>query len=342
MGVKIAELFEPKPIEISSLAGKVIAIDASNHLYQFLSTIRGPTGELLTDDHGNVTSHLIGLLARTSNLMKQKLKIIYVFDGKPPELKSAETKKRRKAKKQAEEKFEQAKKEEDIEGMKKYASRTSRLTPEMVEEAKKLLKYLGIPILQAPGEAEAQAAVICKNKDAYAVASQDADALLFGTPRLIRNLSITGRRKQSGKLAYNAVDPELIVLKDLISSLKISQEQFIALSMLVGTDYNIGGIPGLGPKKALELVKKHEKPSSIFSAADWNKHFTVSWKEVFSLFTHPKTTTNYNFVWNKPAPEKVIDFLCSSHGFSEERVESALKLIVGTKEQRKQTNLGDF
>ncbi len=342
MGVKIADLFQPKEIDFPSLTGKVIAVDASNHLYQFLTTIRGPTGELLTDNDGNVTSHLIGLLARTSNMLKHNMKIVYVFDGKPPELKRAETRRRSEAKKEASAQYEAAKAEEDVEEMRKYASRTTRLTKEMVEEAKTLLHALGIPILEAPSEAEAQAAFLCKQKDAHAVASQDADALLFGSPRLIRNLSVSGKKKKTNTLTYQSNKPELILLDDLLNSLNLNQEQLISLSMLVGTDYNMGGIKGLGPQKALKLVKEHKTPDAIFSAAKWDEHFEVSWQEVQDLFTNPQITKDYSLDWHKPDPDKIKNFLCGERGFSEQRVDSAITTMFGTKEEQSQTSLGDF
>ena len=188
MGVKLPDI--PKHvINFDDLAGKIIAIDASNSLYQFLSSIRQKDGTLLMDSKENVTSHLQGLFTRTLNLMNKGIKICYVFDGKMPSLKTRETQAREERKKLAEEKLKQATKEEDIELMSRYAKQTSRLTIEMVKEAKELVSALGLPVIQAPSEAEAQAAHLVKNNQAYAVATQDADSLLFGAPIVVRNLS---------------------------------------------------------------------------------------------------------------------------------------------------------
>lgn len=226
--------------------------------------------------------------------------------------------------------------------MRKFASRTTRLTKNMVDESKTLLHALGVPTIQAPSEAEAQAALLCKQKDAYAVASQDADAFLFGSPRLIRNLSVTGRRKKGNTLSYSPAKPEIILLSDLLKSLGVSQDQLIALSMLVGTDYNLGGIKGLGSHKALKLIKDHQKLDALFKAANWDECFDISWQEVHRLFTDPSTTTDYRLEWHQPNADKVTNFLCGERDFSPQRVESALTMMFGSKDQRTQKSLGDF
>jgi flap endonuclease-1 len=201
MGVAITELLEGKELTIEQLHGKVFAVDAFNMLYQFLTTIRMQDGTPLKDSKGNVTSHLIGLFARSTTLMSQGLRLAFVFDGEPPALKRQERERRHAVKVEALRQFKKAEAKEDIEEMKKYAGRTATLNSEMVNEAKVLLAALGLPVIQAPSEGEAQAAHICKRGDAYAVISQDADALLFGAPRVVRNLNLTGRRKKGGALA---------------------------------------------------------------------------------------------------------------------------------------------
>src|SRR3989338_485866 len=162
MGVAIRELLKKKDIEIPDLKGKTIAVDGANQLYQFLTTIRQHDGSVFTDSEGRTTSHLIGLLSRTSNLMKNGLKLVYAFDGKVPDLKRAETRKRMAAKEEAARKFEEAKEAHDVDEMKKYAGRTSRLTSEMLDDAKELLDAFGIPYITAPSEGEAQAAFMVR------------------------------------------------------------------------------------------------------------------------------------------------------------------------------------
>ena len=196
-----------KEISISDLKGKVLAVDSMNLLYQFLTTIRSPDGSVLTDSKHRVTSHLIGLFSRTTVLMEKGLKLVFVFDGKAPEIKQKTWEKRTQVKKEALLKFKGAEVKGDVGAMRKYAARTAVLNKEMLEDAKEIIMALGLPIVQAPSEGEAQTARMVKNGDAYASVSQDYDNLIFGCPSLVRNLSVEGRRKKAGTFAYQKVNP---------------------------------------------------------------------------------------------------------------------------------------
>src|SRR3989338_5138308 len=284
MGVALTELLLIREIDLDSLRNKVLIVDAPMWLYQFLSSIRQRDGSLLTDSKCNITSHLMGLLTRISNLTQQNIKLAFVFDGEPPKLKHLTLEKRKEIKIEAEKKFEKAKEKEDLELMKKYAARTSRLTDEMIDEAKNLIESFGLPVIDAPSEAEAQASVIVKNEDAFALATNDADALLFESPKIVRNLSMAGKKKKANKLCYETIKPDIIDLAENLKHLGIKQEQLIALAMLIGTDYNSGGIKGIGPKTALKLVRKyHTNFEALFNEVKWNDFFGFSWQEVFDL-----------------------------------------------------------
>jgi len=259
MGTKINTLFEGQTITLDDLKKKTLVVDSYNQLYMFLSSIRQPDGSLLRDSHGHVTSHLSGLFHRFTRLMQHDIKFIFVFDGKAPDLKKQERERRAAIKVEAEKKYEEAKQAEDLEAMKKYAQQTAKLTKDMLEEAKKLIKALGFPIIQAPGEGEAQAAFMVKKGDADAILSQDADSFLFGAAVVIKNLTLTGRRKKPGSYAFQEVLPERISLAENLNKLGVDQDQLIVMAILTGTDYNIGGIKGIGPHKALALIKKHGK-----------------------------------------------------------------------------------
>jgi len=307
MGVALTELLLIKEIDLEFLRNKILAVDASMWLYQFLSSIRQRDGSLLTDSKGNVTSHLTGLLARLSNLSQQDVRLAFVFDGKPPKLKHLTLEKRKEIKIEAEKKFEKAREREDVELMKKYAARTSRLTPEMINEAKKLVEAFGMPVIEAPSEAEAQASLIVKNNDAFAIATNDADALLFEAPQIARNVSMAGKKKKTNKLSYETVSPDLIILKDNLNHLGISQEQLIALSMLIGTDYNSGGIKGIGPKTALKMVKVHGNNfDALFKEAKWDDFFEFSWQEVFDLFRNIPVEKNYRLKWKDVDEDEIM------------------------------------
>jgi len=342
MGVAITELLKGKEIAINELAGKVLAVDAFNMLYQFLTTIRMPDGTPLKDSHGNVTSHLIGLFSRSTTLMARGLKLVFVFDGEPPVLKRQEQERRAAIKAKALLKLKEAEKHEDIESMKKYAGRTSRLTGEMIDEAKALLAALGLPVVQAPSEGEAQAAHLAKRGDAYAVISQDADAFLFGAPRVVKNLNLTGRRKRAGALAYDKVSPELLRLDDSLQALGLTQEQLIVFAILVGTDYNRAGIKGIGPKKALKLLAEHGTDyDAIFQEVKWDDEYPdLEWAELMRAFREMPLTDDYELRWEKPDEAALRKLLVEQHDFSEERITSTMKKLDTSAAQQK--GLGEF
>lgn len=343
MGVNISDIIPRKEIELSDLKGKTVAVDAFNTLYQFLTTIRQQDGTPLMDLKGNTTSHLSGLLYRNINLLAEGIKLIYVFDGIPPELKSKEIEERKKAKEIAREKYEEAKEREDEKEMKKYAGRDVKLTKEIIEESKELLNALGIAIIQAESEGEAEAALIAKNKHAWASASQDYDSLLFGTPRLVRNLTLSRKRKTSSGSLVNT-EIELIDLGEVLKQLNIDQDKLICLAILVGTDYNPGGVRGIGQKRALEIVQKHNNPEEIFEFVSNSDKYTLdfNWKEIFNQFKEFKTVTNEKIEEPKIDKEKVIEILVNKHDFSKERIDNALDKLKILEETKKQKGLKDF
>ncbi|MBU1204347.1 MAG: flap endonuclease-1 [Nanoarchaeota archaeon] len=342
MGTQLRNILVSHELLLNDLTNKTLAVDSYNLLYQFLTTIRSRDGSLLMDSKGNTTSHLVGLLSRTTRLMQNNIRLIFVFDGEPPKLKEMERQRRKEIKIEAEKKYEKAVEEENIEEMKKYASRTSRLTEEMIDESKKLISALGLPIIQAPSEGEAQAAYLVKKKGADYCVSQDFDSLLFGSPMLVRNLSLIGKRKKSG-LSYTTVNPEMIDLSENLNNLGIDQNQLIALAMLVGTDYNIGGIKGIGPKNALKLVKKHGSDfDNLFKDVKWNEFFDYPWKEAYNLFKNMPVTNNYSIEWKEPDRDKIINLLVDEHDFAMERIKTVLDRLLKHKENKQQKGLGEF
>jgi flap endonuclease-1 len=205
-----------------------------------------------------------------------------------------------------------------------------------VAQAKELLTALGIPHVQAPSEGEAQAAHMVKQGHGWAVASQDYDSLLYGTPRLIQNLSIEGRRKVPGKLAYKTVEPQLIELEENLKALGLTQDQLMTLAILVGTDYAPGGVKGIGPKKGLALVKQHKTPETLFAE---NPLPDADWKEVIGVFKNMPVTNDYKLDWKPADRKKVHEFLVVQHDFSPERVDKTMDAIAPAKHQK---GLGEF
>lgn len=341
MGVAFKDLVVGKEIEIKDLSGKTLIFDTYNLLYQFLSNIRARDGSLFTDSNGNTTSHLIGLLSRITNLVRYNIKLAFVFDGKAPDLKTKERERRKEQKIKAQKEFDRVKEEGDIESMRKYASRTSILDSQMITDAKRLIECFGMPIIQAPSEGEAQAVYIAKNENCYVV-SQDFDSLLYGAPHLIKNLSIAGRRKKSSKSSYAIVKPEMINLADILNELGIDNDQLIAMAMLVGTDYNTGGIKGIGPKNALNLVKRYQKDfDQMFKDLKWDLFFDFPWTDVYYLFKNMPVTDDYKLEWKNLSTKKIREFLLG-HDFSEERISSSLAKLEKKEEEEKQKSLFEF
>jgi len=334
MGVKLRELLPRKEIAFDDLKGKKIVVDASNMLYQFLSSIRQPDGSLLTDKDGNVTSHLVGIFSRFTNLMSRGIKLCVVFDGKPPLLKIKTREEREYRKQLAEEKLEKAREEENEEAILKYSKQVTRLNQNMIDESKELFSALGLPVIQAPSESDAQMAFMNEKNDVWACATSDVDPLLHGAPRLVTNLTVSQRKKlPSGK--YVKTNPDLIILSDTLNNLGITGDQLIVISILIGTDYN-EGVKGIGPKTALKLVKQYKNFDELFKQVDVN----FNWKEVYAVFKSMPIMKNYQLKWKGVDYDKINELLVKKHDFSLERVENSLKKLK--KEDKEQRSLFDL
>jgi len=330
MGVNLRELLIKHKIELEDMNGKKLAVDTYNILFQFLSIIRQPDGALLMDSKGNVTSHLSGLFYRTINLLEAGIKPVFVFDGQAPEEKVRTQATRESVREEARTEYAKALAAGQLEEARKFAQQTSRLTKEMVHECKELLTAMGLPWVQAFAEGEAQAAYMCTKGDVWAVASQDYDSLLFAAPRLIRNLTITGKRKVNAKTID--VDIEIIDLAECLNFLGVDIRQLVELGLLAGTDYNPGGVSGIGPKTALKVVR--EKKFSDYSSKIPNA------EHLKQLFLKPLVEKNYDLDWKIPNAQKIREILVDRHEFSEERVDTAIKRLEKSPHGHK--GLGDF
>lgn len=335
MGLDLKPLVKSSPIMISELSGKVIAIDAYNTIYQFLATIRGITGELLTNNNGEVTSHLSGLFYRNVNLLAEDIKLIYIFDGKPSPLKSKEIDRRRQVKQDALNKYQEAITAGRFEDARKYGQATSVLTDKMVEESKMILTLLGIPYIQAPSEGEAAAAQLTQSNIAFACASQDYDSLLFGAKRLIRNLAISGKRKVPNRNVYVDIEPEVIEQQQLLNETDLNLEQLVDIGILIGTDFNPGGIPGIGPKTALKLVREHNKLEKIekIEASLAN----IPYKEIREVFLKQEAPKINGIEFNEINYDALVNFLCTEKNFSVARVNTSLDKVKKSITNRNQS-----
>ncbi len=335
MGLDLKPLVKSSPITISELSGKVIAIDAYNTIYQFLATIRGITGELLTNNNGEVTSHLSGLFYRNVNLLAEDIKLIYIFDGKPSPLKSKEIDRRRQVKQDALNRYQEAITAGRFEDARKYGQATSVLTDKMVEESKMILTLLGIPYIQAPSEGEAAAAQLTQSNIAFACASQDYDSLLFGAKRLIRNLAISGKRKVPNRNVYVDIEPEVIEQQQLLNETGLNLEQLVDIGILIGTDFNPGGIPGIGPKTALKLVREHNKLEKIekIEASLAN----IPYKEIREVFLKQEAPKINGIEFNEINYDALVNFLCTEKNFSVARVNTSLDKVKKSITNRNQS-----
>ncbi len=312
MGVNLKDIIPAEQISLEFLSGKVVAIDAMNFLYQFLSSIRQRDGTPLMDSKGRITSHLSGFFYRTVNFIEAGLKPIYVWDGEPPSFKKKEIEKRKEFRKEAEQRWKEALERGDLEEARKYAKAASFVDETMLRDSKELLRAMGLPVIQAKTEGEAQCAKIVIDGNSFACASQDYDALLFGALRLVRNLSARE-------------ELEIIHLNHLLETLGINREQLILVGILVGTDYAPEGVRGIGPKRALDLVRKFKTVEEIEKQVDWEHETSI--REIFEFFLNPEVEENYEIKFDKPDPEKIKKILCDEHDFSEERVSKYIEKL---------------
>jgi flap endonuclease-1 len=335
VGLDLKPLVTPAPLKLQELAGKVVAIDAYNTIYQFLSIIRGPTGEPLANSKGEITSHLSGLFYRNTNLLIENIKAVYVFDGKANELKMVEIQRRSQLKKEATEKYQLAIEEGRMEDARKYGTRTAVLTDKMVEESKKLLSYLGIPYIQAPSDGEAAAAYLTRHDLAFAAASQDYDSILFGAKKLVRNLAISGKRKVPNRNVYVDIEPEIFEYDMVLQEIGLTHEQLVDIGILIGTDFNPGGFPGIGPKTALKLIKESGKLENVEKI----KHLLpqVPYQEIRNIFLKPEVPKVERIDFGEVNREKVLDFLCVDKSFSADRVSGTLDKLQKAAANRSQS-----
>lgn len=340
MGVDLGEL--PKtPARISDMAGKKFAVDAFNAIYQFLSSIRQPDGTPLSDSHGNTTGHLTGIFYRNARLLENGIRPIYVFDGKPPGEKGGVIRERSERKKVAEAAWKAALEKGNLAEARKAAQATSRFTPEMVRQSKELLGLMGIPVVESPSEGEAQAAQMAIEGTVDAVASQDIDCLLFGAPLLLRNLSIGGRRKIPGRNEYVEVEPEFIELRAVLEANGLSRQQLIWMGILVGTDFD-EGVMGIGPKKALKIVKDSRSLDDAVTKAGALGQLEL-FRAVEKFFLEPPVKKDVAVKFGKMDADGLVKVLCGKFDFSEERVARTCGSVEKKlKEAGAQTRLGSW
>jgi flap endonuclease-1 len=325
VGVILTPIITKDQTTLAELAGRTVAVDGNGELYQFLALIRLRDGTPLKDSKGRITSHLSGLFYRTTRLIADHaLNLVFVFDGAPPTLKAREVAKRRAVKLRYEADRAAALARGDLDEAYSKATMTSRLTRGMIAEARELLHLMGVPTVQAPSEGEAQAAHMALRSPDIWAASKDYDSLLFGAPRLVRFLSISGREFLPSKGTFRPIVPETIVLDRLLHGWGITREALVDLAMLVGTDFN-QGIKGIGPKKALALVQRYgcieDMPAEIRDGLGDPEAID----DVRRIFLQPDVSDEFDVNQREPDLAGIVRFLCDEREFGRDRVSAALE-----------------
>ena len=329
---------------IQSYFGRRVAVDASMSMYQFMIALRG-TGMDLTNESGEITSHISGMFYRTIRLLEKGIKPAFVFDGKPPEMKIHELKKRKEKLTDATAKQAEAAESGTAEDAIKFSKRTVRVSKEHSQECQTLLRLMGMPVIEAPSEAEAQCAALAKSGKVWAVGSEDMDTLTFGAPILLRNLTASESQKKE-ILEIN--------LAAVLDGMGLNQSQFIDLCILCGCDY-CPSIRGIGPKTAYNLIKEHGKLEEVLPILEAKKgkdgepkhHIPpdFDYQSVRLLFSEPDVldSEQVELKWGQPDVEGLTRFLVEEKKFSEDRVRSGIeRLRKATQEKHVQQRLDSF
>lgn len=322
--------------EISSYFGRKVAIDASMSIYQFLIAVR-QEGSTLVNADGETTSHLMGTFYRTIRLIENGLKPVYVFDGKPPEMKSGELSKRQERREEAQKQLEKAEDAGDMANVDKFSRRLVKVTKQHNEDCKQLLRLMGVPCIDAPCEAEAQCAALVAAGKVFATATEDMDGLTFGSSILLRHLTFSEARKMPIK-EFN--------LEKVLLGLNMDQDKFIDLCILLGCDY-CSTIKGVGPKRAVELMKAHGSIEEIVKHIDKKKYgIPEDWmyKEARQLFKAPEVAEpdTLQIKWDVPDEDQLVQFLCEKNAFNEDRVRNGVKKLTKARTGSTQGRLDNF
>ena len=342
MGCNLRDITSPETIDLTDLAGKRVGVDAFLTAFQFLTTMRdrSPQGDggPLRAENGKVVSHLMGFLNRTTTMLAAGIKPVFVFDGTAPDLKADEIAQRKARRLEAERIHKEALAAGDFPLAQKMAQRIMHYSPEMVAETKQLLDLLGVPWVDAKAEGEGQAAVMAAKGQLDVVATQDWDALLYGTPFLVRNLMSHGSKRHG-----RTVQAQKIMLDEVLDENELNRAQLIDLAIMIGTDFH-PGIKGIGPKTGMKLIKAHGTIEAICEAKD--KQLPERLEEIRAIFhDHPANEVDDADLEPGQVDTKgLIQFLQVERQFSQRRMDNAFDKLreVGLIREGGQTSLFSF
>ena len=325
MGCNLRDLTTPEDIDLAELRGKRVGIDAFLTAFQFLTTIRdrSPTGDggPLRDSKGRVVAHLMGILNRTTSMLSMGIQPIFIFDGQSPEWKADELAARRKRRLEAEAIHKQALEDGDYQTAQKMAQRIVHYSPEMIDDTKKMLDLLGVRWIDAAAEGEGQAAVMAVKGQLDIVATQDWDALLYGSPILVRNLMSHGSKRHG-----RTVKAQKINLQEMLDTHDLSREQLVDLAIMIGTDFH-PGLKGIGPKTGIKLIKSLGTIEAI--CEEKGKEVPERLDEIREIFlNHPASEVAVEAL--KPGEVDVkglTHFLQEEREFSQRRMDAAFDAL---------------
>tara|TARA_B100001248_G_scaffold261929_1_gene255082 strand:+ start:8811 stop:9770 length:960 start_codon:yes stop_codon:yes gene_type:complete len=301
------DLIEEK--EIIDYKNKKIAIDISILLYQVVISVRN-TGSDLTNNKGEVTSHILGLFNKTMKLLENKIIPVYVFDGKPPELKKKVLDIRRSIRKKAEERMSIAETEEE---KIKYFKRSVTISKKQLDECRELLDLMGIPYVNAPEEADSQCAWLAEQNLVDAVLTEDMDILTFGSPKIVRNL--TSQKKKPIEINLNKINKKF----------GWNQNNFIEMCILFGCDYS----DHITDINFLKIFHEYQKNKNIYKVlSKLNRKIEV--KNTFNYFKNPSIDTNIsNLSITSSNLDKLENLLVSKYGLIKYKIKKKLNVLKG-------------
>jgi flap endonuclease-1 len=305
-------------VSFDDLGGSVVAVDAHNWLYRYLTTtVRFTRDEAYTTPDGQEVANLIGVVQGLPKFLEHDVTPVFVFDGGVTDLKDAEVEKRREQREKREDELEDARERGDTAEIARLDSQTQRLTDVILETTRELLSILDVPVIEAPAEGEAQAARMARSGTVDYAGTEDYDALLFGSPRTLRQLTSSG-------------DPERMDLDATLEHHDITWEQLVDVGILCGTDFN-EGVSGIGPKTAVKTVREHGDIWGVFEARDVH---IDNVDRIRGLFLDPPVTEDISFDAEiTPDVEAAREFVVDEWHVAADEVERGFERIGDATQQ---------
>lgn len=322
----LKKFYTPENRKTKYFKSQKIAFDASLLMYQYLIAIRSDGAQLSFGDSS--TSHLNGFFYKVIYLVESGIRPIFVFDGKPLEIKSKEIEKRNARRDEAQKKYEEAEAVGNKEEMMKYDKRKIKITAKHNNEIKELLRLMGIMFVESENEAEALCSQMCKEQVVDYVCTEDMDALCFGAPKLLRNPK---------KDVFHEYD-----LKEILQKVKMSFEEFVDFCILLGCDYT-GTLPGIGVKRSENLIRDHKNIENILEHLKIEEYNYQPARDTFFTLKSKHEIKNVHVEWENYDREGVLELL-KRNNFDEIRISNALDRYEKCKEEKplRQTKLTDM